>query len=458
VANAEYVLITPKARKLYIDTNMKGLKRTIKESGKNKVYRFLAKNVPAIEEEPAMPPLGEVLGYVHVSTYANYQEMGRWYWGLSKDQLELDDATRELARELGEGATTDMEKVRNVFNWVVKNTRYVALEFGIYGFKPRRCVQTVARGWGDCKDKATVIVALLKELGVDATVVVVRTQNRGDFASKVASLAPFDHAIAYVPSLDLYLDGTAEYAGATELPGLDLEALALQVNRGDAKLVRLPRNDPQKHFIARTVHARLDREGSADLELDYRVEGNSAPSLRLLFHAESTLRERVQTALVGKQFPGFELTPGPAGVKTNDLEDLDQPVSISVRGKAPSFARREGDHLSIAVTSARRLTPAYASLPRRRHDVRLLAVPALKDTFVVRLAPGMKVEALPPEQSATTPFGSFSVAVEQRGQEITVTSHLAITTTRVTPTDYPQWQAFCAAVDSAFSHRLLVTP
>ncbi len=458
VANAEYVLIAPKSRKLYIDTNMKDLKRSTKELGKNQIYRFFAKSVPAVEQEPAMPPLGGVLGHVHVSTYANYQEMGRWYWGLSKDQLELDDETRELAHRLGAGAKTDLEKVRNVFNWVVKNTRYVALEFGIYGFKPRRCVQTVARGWGDCKDKATVIVALLKELGVDATLVIVRTQNRGDFTSQVASLAPFDHAIAYVPSLDLYLDGTAEYAGATELPEADLEAMALQVNQGNSKLVRLPKNDPQQHFVRRSVQARLDREGGAQLDLHYHVEGNGAPALRQLFHAESTLRERVQTTLLGGQFPGFELAPGAAGVRTNDLEDLDQPVDIKVRGKAPTFARREGDQLSIAVTTSRRLTPAYASLPRRRHDVRLLALPAIHDTFTVHLAPGMKVAALPPEQAATTPFGSFSVAVEQRGLQVTVRSNLEITTTRVTPDQYAQWQVFCNTVDSAFSHRLLVEP
>ena len=458
VANAEYVLITPKSRKLYIDATVKGLKRSVKDSGKNKIYRFFARSIPPIEEEPAMPPLAGALGFVHVSTYANYQQMARWYWGISKDQLELDDETRELAHKLGAGAKTDTEKVRRVFDWVVKNTRYVALEFGIYGYKPRPCVQTVARGWGDCKDKATVIVALLRELGVDATLVVVRTQNRGDFDSKVASLAPFDHAIAYVPSLDLYLDGTAEYAGATELPPMDLEALALQINRGNGKLVHLPKNDPARDFVNLAVRANLDREGGAALELDYHVEGNSAPALRALFHAESTLRERVQTTLVGKQFPGFELAPGPAGVKTNDLEDLDQPVDITVRGKAPSFARHEGDRLSIAVTPASRLTPSYASLPKRRHDVRLLAIPAVHDTFIVRLPPGMKVVTLPPGQSTTTPFGSFSVRVEQKGQQITVKSDLMITTTRVTPKQYARWQAFCAAVDSAFSHRLVVEP
>jgi transglutaminase-like putative cysteine protease len=107
-----------------------------------------------------------------------------------------------LAQKITKDSTTELDKVKAVYNWVVDNTRYVALEFGIYGFKPRRCVKTINRGWGDCKDKATVIVTLLKELGIAADIVIVRTGMRGAFDSKVASLAPFDHAIAYVPSLD----------------------------------------------------------------------------------------------------------------------------------------------------------------------------------------------------------------------------------------------------------------
>src|SRR5690606_38210117 len=150
-----------------------------------------------------------------------------------------------------------------------KNTRYVALEFGIYGHKPRRCVQTVARGWGDCKDKATVIVSMLRELGIESTIVIVRTQMRGAFNSRIASLAPYDHAIAYVPKYDLYLDGTAEYAGAEELPRMDLSAQAILVNQGDAEVVTLPAPDPNKNVIQRQISVSLDRSGDARIQLAF---------------------------------------------------------------------------------------------------------------------------------------------------------------------------------------------
>ena len=185
---------------------------------------------------------------MHVSTYKDWKDLGHWYWGLVKDQFDLDDETRKLAKKITEGKTTDVDKVKAVYEWVTKNTRYVALEFGIYGYKPRRCVQTVARGWGDCKDKATVITTLLNELGIKTTMVVLRTQMKGDFRSSIASFAPFDHAIAYVPSMNLYLDGTAELTGINELPRMDIGALGLLVNEGQDRRSPTCRTSHQKRI------------------------------------------------------------------------------------------------------------------------------------------------------------------------------------------------------------------
>ncbi len=261
VANAEYVLITPKERTFYFDNNIPGLTSSNAVAGNQRIYRFSASSIPALNPEPSMPPWPEVLGSVNVSTYKNWDDLGRWYWGLIKDQFDLDEETRKLAKQVTQGKTTELEKVKAIYKWVTENTRYVALEFGIYGYKPRRCVQTVARGWGDCKDKATVIATLLKEVGIPSTIVVTRTRMRGDLHTKMASFAPFDHAIAYVPSLNLYLDGTAEHTGIYELPKMDVGAVVLQVNEGKAQAHAHSRRRPRKEFRAPRAASRARRQG-----------------------------------------------------------------------------------------------------------------------------------------------------------------------------------------------------
>ncbi len=455
VGHSEYVLITPKSRKLYIDEHgVPNLKRRVAVKGNQRIYRFWADDLPPVHPEPAMPPWSEVVGFVHVSTYENYQELGKWYWGLAKEQFDLDEETRKLAREITKGLSTEREKVSAVYNWVIKNTRYVALEFGIYGFKPRRCVQTVARGWGDCKDKATVIVSLLEELGIDSTIVILRTQMRGGFESSVASLAPFDHAIAYVPSLDLYLDGTAEFTGSSELPAMDQRALGILVNQGKSKLVTLPFLDPKTNLRDRTIDVKVDSTGKAQLDVAVEVSGSQAPSWRRRYHAKATQRERATTDL-GREFTGFALNQGQSGFAA-ELEDYERPVKIDMSGTSSAYGRVEGNNLSLPVTGRVRLTESYASLSARSQDVAVPVLGTLRDTFNVKLPAGYKVVSTPPQAHASTPFGDYSVEVRQKDGQVSVTSELSLKVTRVSPKDYRAWRAFCQAVDAAMTPRLVV--
>jgi transglutaminase-like putative cysteine protease/Tfp pilus assembly protein PilF len=457
VSNAEYVLITPKERTFYFDNNIPGLTESNSVAGNQRIYRFAAKDIAALNPEPSMPPWPEVLGSVNVSTYKNWDDLGRWYWGLIRDQFDLDEETRKLAKQVTEGKTSELEKVKAIYKWVTENTRYVALEFGIYGYKPRRCVQTVARGWGDCKDKATVIATLLKEVGIPSTIVVTRTRMRGDLKSKIASFAPFDHAIAYVPSLNLYLDGTAEHTGIYELPKMDVGAVVLQVNEGKAQLTRIPDADPEKNFVHRELTVELDAKGGAKLDIDYATGGYNAASWRDQYGAESTRRERM-TRDLGGDFPGVSINEGAQGLVTSDLSNNEEPVKIKVRAVAPGFARNEGDALSMPVTGGFRLTPNFASLSQRRQAVELIAFTTVDDVYRVKLPPGAKVISTPEERNGTSPFGSYSLKVEQTKGEVIVRSKLQVKVSRVEPADYQAWKRFCEEADSAFSPRLLVKP
>ena len=454
VGYAEYVLITPKSRVLNIDARgIPGLQQKTQATSEQNIYRFWAEDLKAIVPEPAMPPWGEVAGHIHVSTFEDYRDLGRWYWGLIRDQFDLDAQTRLLAADITRGAKTEREKVAAVYNWVINNTRYVALEFGIYGHKPRRCVQTVARGWGDCKDKATVLVTLLKELGIDAKIVVVRTQMRGRFISDVASLAPFDHAIAYVPSLDLYLDGTAEYTGIEELPAMDQEALAIIVDQGDSKVVTLPLLAHQTRRETLTK-AKLNSNGSGSVELAATVTGASAPEWRRRYAAVDKRRERVVYD-VSQIIMGFELNAGPAAVSVA-AEDFEQPVRVRAVGKTDTLARVDGTRLTLPVTVRRRLADQYASLAQRKLDVRLPVFGTEHSVYEVELPPGMQVLAGPEDVSVTTAFGDFSIKSTQSGRVVRVESALSLKTTRVSPQEYTQWRKFCRAADAAMSVRLEV--
>jgi len=449
IRRAEYVLITPKTRSFYFNSPT-GITRTEEQKGESRIFTFRAADVRPLDPEAHQPPYTETLNRVHVSTYKNWDEMGRWYWGLVKDQFIADDEVRKRAQEATKGLSTERDKVRAVYNYVVQKTRYVALEFGIHGFKPYRCAQIFARGFGDCKDKATLIVTMLKELGIPATIVIVRTGMKGDFDTAPASLAPFDHAIAYVPSLDLYLDGTAEYTGSLELPAMDRGALALQINEGKPLLVHLPDPPASESVVRTTVEGTLSAEGLLQFEWAAEATGASASTWRRRYHAEATRSQRVLEDLAEK-FPAAQL----ASVSAGDLENIEIPALVKAKGKAPSFARGEGESWSIPVTPSQHLVKDFAPLESRKQSTRFSAKHTSDTTWKVRLPPGARTISAPQTMNVESPFGAVRVTAESNGGLINVRTEIALSQSRISAADYPAFREFCERADRALGQRLV---
>jgi tetratricopeptide (TPR) repeat protein len=455
VLNSEYVLITPKSKPFYINaSSVPGLKRETREEGALRIDRFLAPDVAPIAAEPVMPPWSEVLPHVHVSTFKTWEEVGSWYWGLARDQFDVDDEVRKRVREITKGLKDDAARVKAIYRYATE-TRYVALELGLDGLRPRRCAQTLARGWGDCKDKATLIVTMLREIGIQATIVLVRTGMRGNIEPAPASMAPFDHAIAYVPSLDLYLDGTAEHTGSSELPIMDRSAVALQINEGKPKLVRLPQPPPEASTTRRKLEMTLAPDGAGQFAFEMQVAGAYAPEWRARYLTEGTRRDRAARDL-GREIGSVEFAPGKSGVDVNDLNDEEQPVKLHAKGKALTFARHDGAVISFPAGPAHSLVAEYASLSKRALDIDLRALTQRDDEWTIRLPSGMKVTRPPTPTQLDSPFGRFSLAFEEGPGKLTVKTSLAFKKARITPAEYPAWRTFCEAADRAFGQRMTV--
>ena len=457
VNRAEYMLVTPKSRTFYFNKpKVAGLKSDVKEEGATRTYRFVAENLAAGNNEPMQPPGSELFGYVHVSTYASWDAMGKWYWGLVRDQFTADDEVRRRVATITKGLTTPDEKVRAIYDYVVQNTRYVALEFGIHGFLPYRCAQIFARGFGDCKDKATLIVTMLKEAEIPATIVIVRTQMRGDFGTEPASLSPFDHAIAYVPSLDLYLDGTAEDTGSRELPAMDRGALALQINEGNPKLTRLPDPAAAASVTTRRIVADLSatKEGAArpsvSVEFTADVSGVHAPAWRRRYRNVSSQADRLKEDL-GSDLPGFEIK----NVKSNDLTQIERNVHLEAQGALATLARKDGSSYSVPAGPHEYLVREYTPLSSRKRDLKVPARSTQITEWTVKLPAGAKVSRLPETANEKSKFGSAAVTVKQDGASVTVRTEIAIDVPRVVAADYAAFRTFCEKADHALGARVV---
>lgn len=452
IVHEEYVLMTPASRQFYFnEPALPNLEHTRTEEGGARIDRFVADDVAAIRTEPNMPGWTEIAPYLHVSTYETWEDVGRWYWGLIQDQLYADENLKRVVAELVQGKDDLRERVVAIHDWVMANTRYVGLEFGIHGYKPYRVPQIVSRGFGDCKDKASLLYTMFREAGIDAHVVLVRTRRNGNIHDLPASLAVFDHAIAYVPGLDLYIDGTAEHSGISELPQGDQGVTVLHVWPEGSELRRTPVLPPEQNRHERRLEVRLARDGSANVRAREIIRGGSAPSYRATFQAEGTRRERFERQL-RNVFPGLRLESQRFG----DLDDLEAPVTVEYVAEVPQLAQRDGEVLRVPPSVLGDLTRSFARAPRRRYPLDLGGTSQYIEERVLRLPAGTRLRDAPDGGTAESPFGRVRMTVESQGRQITVRTELELRRDRVEPNEYGAFREWVEQADQLLRQRVII--
>lgn len=449
VRHAEYVLVRPAGRELHTNTPaLAGLAHTRTEDNGRRIDHWTAENVPALVVEAGMPGITETSPYLHVSSYGSWEAVGRWYWGLIKDQLYADASLRKTVADLVRDATTTRVKVERIHDWVVRHTRYVALEFGIHGFLPYRVPLVVQRGFGDCKDKASLLYTMLREAGIDARIVLVRTRRNGAIASAPASLAVFDHAIAYVPELDLYLDGTAEHSGTTELPTQDQGVMVLLVGPDGAELRTTPVLGADKSQRTRELDIELSSDGSAMVNGREEIVGTDAAGYREHYEAPGTRAERFERAL-GEAYPGVELR----SQEFDSLDALEAPVRYRYRIRVPRLADRDGDELRLAPSTLQDLLRAMAPIPSRVHTLDLQGKRTYVERRGVRLPPGMEA-TLPAGGEVVSEFGKLTLRFEGAPGRATARTEFVLARDHVSAADYAAFRRWIESAEQLLKQQI----
>jgi tetratricopeptide (TPR) repeat protein len=416
---------------------------------------------PAVDTEPAMPGVTDVLPYLHVSTFASWTKALRWYADLMAEALPpvgSDPVVRELAQRLTKEAETPEAKVRAIHAYAAKQIRYVGLEFGIHSLKPHAVREVIDRRFGDCKDKATLLVALLAEVGVSAQVVLVRTSDLGGLADPVASLGVFNHAIAWVPALNWWLDATAPFHLPGEVPTGDHGATVLRVpllplrpgEVADTQPIVLPPAEPeaqQEHAVA-TLLPRPN--GDVELALQLQWRGLFAADGRSRLQNHQTHKEVLQEQL-SALFPGLAI----AEVQIQGVQPPADLVEVTVRGTVPGWAvERDGIWSLVPQRPPEPWLQTYAQALTRRQPWVLPHGWQEQLTVQLQLPTGAEVLPLPaPSQhQAATANWSWQATVQPRAGQPTerdvVVRHTLRMPARVSVRDYPALRSWLGKVDA----------
>ena len=415
----------------------------------NNQWQWMVKNVPAVKIEREMPPWRGVAEQMILAMFPpggpqnkgfqSWDDMGVWQAGLARGRRDVSPEIKQKVAALTASATTPLEKMRAIAAFAQREIRYVALELGIGGYQPHPAPQIFAHRYGDCKDKATLVSAMLSEIGVESYYVVINSERGAVTSSTPPQFGIFDHVILAIklpagvsdPSLVAFLndsklgkllifDPTDEMNPFGQLRGALQANYGLLVTPTGGELVELPQLPATLNATERIAKLKLDNKGTLSGDIQEIRRGDPAVYQRYALQGVSQARDRIKPieASLANSLGTFQITKASIG----NLEQNNLPFVYEYSVVAENYAKSAGDLLLV-----RPRVIGYDSQnimetkEARKYPVEFPGPWRNTDTFEIALPAGYEVDDLPPAVNADYSFASYHSKAEVSGKTLKYT-------------------------------------
>jgi hypothetical protein len=440
-------------------------------------YTWELRNLSPIEPEIASPEVTSLAPRLAVSytpppggagsttimgarSFASWADVSRWYSELSDPQSAPDDAIALKARELTANAKTELERIRAIGRYV-QDMQYISIQIGVGRFRPHPATEVFAKRYGDCKDKANLMRAMLRALKIEAYPVLIFSGDATFVRAEWASPSQFNHCIIAVRVSDetkaptviqhatlgrlLIFDATDENTPVGDLPDHEQNSYALIAAGADGALVRMPSTPPEANQLEREAEINLAADGSITANVRERSTGQSAVDERRLFR-------RLARPDYARAVENW-ITRGATGAKVVKVEPADNHAdgrfALDVDFTADGYGQLMQERLLVfkpAILSRRE--SLFLTNSSRKHAV-VLESQAYTESVNVKLPAGFDVDELPDPVKLDTAFGSYSTSYTVRDGQLQFKRAFTQRAATIPPADYAAVRVFFERIRAA---------
>jgi TonB family protein len=285
----------------------------MREENGRRIYLWKTSNLESVsvEEQRKAQGYNAVRGLlpppdVLISSFRSWEEVGRWYEGLQREKIQSTPEVKAKAEELTKGLSDDDAKVHAIYNYVSLRYRYVAISFGIGRYQPHAAEAILGNQYGDCKDKHTLLAALLNAVGIRAYPALINSQAAVD--EDVPSPGQFNHVISVVAkgSALSWMDTTPEVTAIGQLiyPLRGKPALVIMPDKVGFQTT--PANSALASKHTATVTAKIDTDGTLRAHVETTDRGDSELFMRYSFRrvSESQWKDLTKQISYGARLGG----------------------------------------------------------------------------------------------------------------------------------------------------------
>ncbi|MGA8529523.1 MAG: DUF3857 domain-containing protein [Acidobacteriaceae bacterium] len=381
---------------------------------------------------------GRKLPSVAWTTFHSWAEVGDWYRSLAEAQLQPTDLLRARAAEIVKDAKTPEDQVRALYEFVSTRTRYVGIDFGVGRYQPHAAADVLANQYGDCKDKDTLLEALLRARGFSTAPALIGAGIAP--VPEVPSPAVFNHVITTVnlPEGRIWLDSTPSVAPYRYLSAVIRDQKALVVpDTGAAELVSTPATAPYPF----TAHFEAD----ATLDADGKLTGK----IKATYRDDDELGVRALAVTIApaewdraSQFVSYRT--GFGGTTSNTqfahADDYSTPIVMTYDYTRHPYGDWDSRRI-VPLFPALEFTTLDSDTTAPQEDIQLGAPRTLVAISRIRLPDGFRTD-VPDPIHVKTDFATFDKTYRFDGQELVAERTIVVLKSKLPKAEWKTYQKF----------------
>ncbi len=410
IYKAYFDLIVPKERKVHFKIvnaeYAQGIDLAPQEKiEKNKkVYYWRFKEILPLIPEDNMPPYPCVNPTILMSSFDSWEEIYQWWEKLYKDKIQLTKQMQDFLNDLIKDEKTPLAKAKKIYEYVARDIRYVAVEYGESGYEPHYAKEVFVNRYGDCKDQAILLVALLRAAGFNAYPVLIPTQKAYALLKDFPALY-FNHAIC-VLKLDndlIFMDPTSSTTSFGDLPISDQGRDVLVFFDDGYKILTTPQLKDNR--IVYKMEIEINSSEDADIKRKVITYGAYASYQRwyLKYTHPSKIKEDIQEKIV-------EISPFSKLIyyKIENVDRLDVEPILEYSFHTEKFLNPAEELRVISLSNQINLSYSLVGKEKRKFPIDFRGLFVKEAIIFIKLPSIFKVKFLPEGKSIDTKWFLFT--------------------------------------------------
>jgi len=425
--------------------------RLIQDKDK-KTYLWEFRDIPQIIPEIKMPPVEEINPAISVSTFDHWHEVYQWWWGLAKDKIKANAQIKEKVKELTQGMDSPYQKAQAIYNFCAQEIRYVAVEYGQAGYEPHTAEEVFNNKYGDCKDQTILLVAMLREAGLEAWPVLISTKDFYPMQKDFPSIK-FNHAISvvFIDGQKIFMDPTCQTCSFGDLPSDDQQRTVLIFQADKYTLDKTVLSLVSQNQVKEELYLKVDVLGNVKAEKRVSTSGYYDQGQRfwLLYTAPKVVEEMLK----GK-IQEIVLTGQLENVYTENVNDLTKGVILSYTFSGSDYFTLAGELYILPQLSK---LDAAVFAPEVRHYPLWFEVP---DKFIkyfeIELPKELQVKFMPPDIKRDSAWLNYRATYRYQGNKIYFQEERETKCIEINPQEYPRYKAFMEEILKSIKQRVVL--